>query len=522
MTSSMGNPSMGTVVAPLTQSPKVKANWNTGLYGTDLGISFTHNGRIEMLFGDTWTDACTDPAFYSNDDSQGRLKCDTKNGCMSPPDWVKAVYPPWYTGTALPLLDLDLQNTSQYAPITVTDNAYDPIPRASLSMGVGQTLIAGWSDGTHAYVAAQRNEQLSSLSGFSATCQAQNLTFINGVCSDPTSSNADKSAIFVEIAQRQNENLRTAYTVVGRFLTNKFMNLTAAEVDSYPNLNVQCPSGTACKYVVMFGRPRWITNHSLPNATAKSQSLPYMLYNLLPAPGQPFVWNPQFYTGLNRSNQPVWSTNQQAAAPLRGISTDFNNVNQFDVEYIAGIKRWVMLFGGDMSDMVDELAFNAAVPTADDSARQGAIHMRIAPNAWGPWSPAVPVLWREAVAQAGLFACDAPGAGTSYGQNQTWVTPNDAYYKQYYFNQLCTVGDPARLSNALSVLSPLVCAHSGTSGWASGTSYERGNLYGANIIRPWTQITSAPPLSTAKVFFNVSTWNPYEVVLAQVQIAVVP
>src|SRR5690242_14321357 len=61
---------VGPLLGPLATLPTPGLH----LYGSDLGWTFEHRGRVVMLFGDTWTDArflCN--TVPTNDDTQATL-----------------------------------------------------------------------------------------------------------------------------------------------------------------------------------------------------------------------------------------------------------------------------------------------------------------------------------------------------------------------------------------------------------------------------------------------------------------
>src|SRR5262245_56551870 len=59
-----------TALAPLT-GRLAPGQSSVGVYGTDLGYSFKHNGSIRFLFGDTWSAGDGTPIDPNSDDSQG-------------------------------------------------------------------------------------------------------------------------------------------------------------------------------------------------------------------------------------------------------------------------------------------------------------------------------------------------------------------------------------------------------------------------------------------------------------------
>jgi hypothetical protein len=201
----------------------------------------------------------------------------------------------------------------------------------------------------------------------------------------------------------------------------------------------------------------------------------------------------------------------QSASPTYG---DINLVMQSSIAFIPALKKWVMLYGGDVPDWMDLGAGN-------DQPRTGAIHMRMADNPWGPWTAPVPVLDRYMAAP--FLACDSPEpTGFDYDRSPRDGTP-DSFAStgrwQYTFESLaqaqfaaqCTVGAPVRPNPNIVNDNSVTCAKA-----PAGRSAERSNFYGPNIITEWT---ATPPASVssyarkATLYWNVSTWNPYQVLL---------
>jgi len=113
---------------------------------------------------------------------------------------------------------------------------------------------------------------------------------------------------------------------------------------------------------------------------------------------------------------------------------------------------------------------------------QGPIQARFAAHPWGPWAAPVQVL-------AGGHP-EASPAGGQYGSGGI------------LFHPTCTVdcapGEPSLASNG----EPELLAD------------EYGRLYGPNVVDAWTTARTGG----ADVYWNVSTWNPYQVVLMKTRI----
>ena len=70
-------------------------------------------------------------------------------------------------------------------------------------------------------------------------------------------------------------------------------------------------------------------------------------------------------------------------------------MNQVAVSYLASFERWVMLYGGDLPNVLNT--------DGDDESKPQplpfAIHARFAPDPWGPWTDPKPILSTNAMAR---------------------------------------------------------------------------------------------------------------------------
>jgi hypothetical protein len=245
-------------------------------------------------------------------------------------------------------------------------------------------------------------------------------------------------------------------------------------------------------------------------------------------------WAPNYFAGYGADGNPKWSTDESEAVPVYGAeagvgqsggarSAEFELVDQMSMTYVADIDRWIMFYGGDVPKWaLYDPATDKELHPVNEEPVPGAVHMRYASHPWGratrdapdaeAWSDAIPVLTREQAAP--YLGCeDQPPMLTGCVpehdpyrplqlllavDNFPTITPSD--YPA--ITQSCIAGDAVR--NATYQLS------------GDGT----GHLYAANILEPWTEVTKdtssttggAPNLGVG-IYFNVSTWNPYGVVL---------
>jgi len=203
---------------------------------------------------------------------------------------------------------------------------------------------------------------------------------------------------------------------------------------------------------------------------------------------------PKYFAGLHGSNhEPTWSDAPADAVPLAldghvGGSPHeaVPLANQMAVSFLpAPVNKWVMLYGGDVPDVL-------LLDPANDrpGPAPGAIMIRFADNPWGPWSPPTVHL--------------SPGSpfapGDPYG-------PGGFMFHYFCTDQPglpCARTDPTR---PLDVFNP-GCA-------PPPFPFDIGRLYGSNIIDAYTTPNHEGGLD---VFWNVSTWNPYGVMLMKTTI----
>jgi hypothetical protein len=148
------------------------------------------------------------------------------------------------------------------------------------------------------------------------------------------------------------------------------------------------------------------------------------------------------------------------------------------VSWVGGsIRKWVMLYGGDIGDY---LLLDPA--HARPGEGPGSVRIRFADPPWGPWSPAKPHLLGGSPSEVGtplgpggvLFSprcVDQPGAPCAKSDE---IRPIDSYFD-------CVL---------------------------LGKYFDNGFFYGANIIDAYTGSDGRGGMN---IYWNVSTWNPYGV-----------
>jgi hypothetical protein len=144
-----------------------------------------------------------------------------------------------------------------------------------------------------------------------------------------------------------------------------------------------------------------------------------------------------------------------------------------------------MLYGGSLSDY---LLFD---PThAQTECAPGSIVIRFADHPWGPWSPPVPHL--------------VPGSPSRLGD---LYGPGGVLYSADCRD--ATTANCARPDSLRSTKNLTPSCIAGLILWDSG------RLYGPNIIEPYIAKNANDGLD---LIWNVSTWNPYSVLLMKTSI----
>ena len=341
------------------------------------------------------------------------------------------------------------------------------------------------------------------------------------------------------------------YATIARFPTHRFQNATGRTVahfdPEHPENNDYRPGYHT---LLLWGRSSFVESGG-------AQLLPFLLYvrldDLRGAPGK-WAWKAHFFAGYDRDGKPMWSEREDAAKPVYGdharrvpgkgnalewSEPEFDQVAQMTVSWVEPLARWVMLYGGDLP------AFMVMDPRTGDTRRptnlqwaSGAIHMRSAPHPWGAaslppsdaqgvrapgtsselgWSSAEPILTRQGAAP--YLACDEAGPDALPGCVQ----------ERSEWRSLALLGSLARgaVSGLPGGFADVASSCIGGEFARAAQEYLSGNpigrLYAPNIIEEWTQdVTEAAARErgerSAELYWNVSTWNPYQVVLIKSQL----
>lgn len=320
------------------------------------------------------------------------------------------------------------------------------------------------------------------------------------------------------------------YVTVARFTTNRFLNAAARTVayfdPEHPENNDYRPGYHT---LLIWGRNSFVESSG-------AQALPFLSYvpldELRREPSE-IVWRPRFFAGFDSSGNPAWSERESDAQPIYGgqarvvrsgtdapqlewSEPEFDVVAQMSLSWVEPLSRWVMLYGGDLPAfmVLDPKTFKTRDPVNLQWA-QGAIHLRVAEHPWGDWSSAMPVLTRQR--GAAYLACGASGPDALPGcvRDRAWWSRPLTLASQLVskatharFGEIagsCLFGEAARaIQDSLSG-DPI------------------GRLYAPNILEEWTEDVTEPPARergerSAELYWNVSTWNPYQVVLIKTQL----
>jgi hypothetical protein len=337
------------------------------------------------------------------------------------------------------------------------------------------------------------------------------------------------------------------YATIARFATQRFQNVTTRSIayfdPQHPERNDYTPGYHT---LLVWGRPAFVESGG-------AQALPFLLYvplaELRGAPEQA-RWHPRFFAGYDAAGDPMWSESESDAQPLYGVDAhasrtragalefnepEFDIVAQMSVSWVAPLSRWVMFYGGDLpAFMVADAKSGATHDPVHLQWSPGAIHMRVAAHPWGAahaypdgngggatpdgaWSSPEPVLTRERAAP--YLACgsggraDLPGCEEDHEPFRPFALVSAVTRQALHSRSLRQWADVT----GTCVLGELERAFQRS---LSGDPI--GRLYAPNIIEEWTTDVTPPGARehSAELYWNVSTWNPYQVALFKTRLHV--
>jgi hypothetical protein len=334
------------------------------------------------------------------------------------------------------------------------------------------------------------------------------------------------------------------YVIEHRFVTRRFVNAVARTIAHFdptdPSANDYRPGHHT---LLIWGRPSFVSTRGV-------QSLPFLLYvplDELRAGAGP-EWRPRFFAGYDASGSARWSEIEQDAVPIYGTEAnavrtnqgtemiewrepEFDYVNQMSVIFIEPFQRFVMFYGGDVPAwlVIDE--DGNVQPPVHEAPSPGAIHQRSARHPWGRatrddpeqdgWTSPEPVLTRETAAP--YLACgeggpeELPGCTDESDEN----SPLDL---------LATIAGLAseQPSETLDITADCIEGSAALAAQTAASGDPVGRLYGTSIIEQWTQDVSDRTAGLSdgeravEIYWNVSTWNPYQVVVMKTRLRARP
>jgi hypothetical protein len=479
-----------------------------GFWGTDLGFSVRHRDALYFIFGDTWRNQQATTISPDADDTHGLVSLGDFPGADAVDAWLAAHAAPagepaWHA--AAPPLTL-LTRDGQLAPLL----AYND--QRQIPLGVGRTPITAFSDGADGlFVLFLQLKPLACRAGCPEgySCDSGLGTLLGaagegvlacvigqdlgcaapadsaGLCQDRSSSayattpEGRRLAVVYQFEFGNEDPSQPGKYVTETFDTNKFINPSMHTVadfdprrrDGAGNVYAAASGKGANEKVFLWGRP-WFLGSGRDGHSPRL----YLAYFDLPkySPAGRFGLQLHYFTEL-KDGVPQFSMLQSDARPL-----DLSNpgpdptvepwdvVGQHSVSWVEPLQKWVMFYGGDLSDLPIEAMGQSASAVLHDP--EGAVHMRYADHPWGPWSAPLQVLKGS---EADGSAASLPSAPRGILRRPDCTSPDCPPHESFY------------------------------------GADERGFLYGSNIIEPWTRATP----DGADLYWNVSTWDPYQVVL---------
>jgi hypothetical protein len=497
---------LGTLAGP--DMPRTQPDLK--MYGTDLGLSFKHDGKLVMLFGDTWpsSEHICEGQQIVNDDTVAYLPLEYRGGIP------ELRY----------LTRTDSPNELRYIKVFRGTE--------SLQLGYGQAPVAGFSDGKRSYGLFERMEphacdgsyatgsqacpvddhfECSATLGlcdppiipFPSPCEVGNDDSClptqtckpASLCVDPLSSQftdghflgQERSVAHTLEFAVAREDAPEQYDSLLAFPTSKFQIPSVRTVAKFSGAIAGNDYAPGHDRVLVWGRPGLTAEH-------EREGYLYLMTLRLPletgADGR-LKFEPEYFAGADpKTGEPVWSSRQSEATGIAldgQVSGDPHEPVQvlmnMTISWLpAPINKWVMLYGGDLADW---LLLDGQVSRGERAP--GAIWMRFADHPWGPFSPPQPHI--------------IPGNPSRINDP---VGPGGYLYDATCKDNgstRCAKTDPHRPLDGI-----VGCPF---------TSDDPGRLYGPNVIDEYTKPNDSGGLD---IIWNVSTWNPYAVKLFRTSI----
>ncbi len=484
-------------------------------YGTDLGWTYEHGGRIQFLFGDTHRVA-GEPISRTHDDAFGSIAlAEWPDSARIGPGTVPTIrfvqkeetaelagLDPGHPMEGLKTPVAGFSNGSREFALFITAKPEACRTDADCSSGLTCDTELGFVG-----VAAQKEEGLTFACARSwPGCTAGTISDSqsqpdarSGFCSDRTStlSSGTDFGRVAAVGTKHIFGVRTGldagtYDHTRRWLTNKFINVATRTVaDFVPGRasraqDYRAATGSkANERVFLWGRPHFVG----VNARGATLGLHFAYADMPAAPD--FSWSVRYYAGTDADGTARFSADERDAvavdldSTLEGVQPQeiHDIVQHMSIVWIERLQKWVMLYGGGVTKHpIPSIAPNCGVLEvfARTECRNvvvgnGAVRLRTADDPWGPWTPPRDVIVGGDADVRPVTDQHASG-GVLYHPactGEKCQTPSSHLPKDDY-------------------------------GW----------LYGVNIIEQWTQ----PAGAGVDVIWNASTWDPYRVILLRTRI----
>ncbi len=488
-------------------------------YGTDLGWTYSLNGKIHFLFGDT----------HKNDKGEGLTPThDDSFGTIDLADWPD---PSVIAPGNIPRIRMgQIAGTTQVMPID-TGQPMEGLktPNGAFANGTrefgmfitGKPRACSLDADCPAHLTCDAGlgylwARPDTLPGLTLPC-AENWAGCNadtlvsgdgaavagsGLCADHGSTmyvdsefgHVVSSAMTLLIGIR-NESDPGKYEDIQTWLTSRFLNIASRPVtDFVPERgpgrkhqdyrNIAGAGGN--QRVLLWGRP-WFNG---VNVKGQNNAL-YFAYADMPA-GPGFQWKVRFYTGSAPDGTPQFSDHEQEAVPVDldasqpGIQPQeiHDWVQHMSVVWLEQLGKWVMFYGGGISNAPNEKWGLANCGIGEVFSRtecknvvygNGALRMRTADDPWGPWTPPQDLI---------------VGGNPDQRPLADQYTPGGVLYHPACEGEGC---------QKRSLQFP---------------EYDYGWFYGANIIEEWTR----PAGNGVDLIWLASTWDPYRVIMLRTKI----
>jgi len=499
------------------------------LYAADLGWMVRDHDRMWVLFGDSWTNALVrtiDPMSTRDaDDAIGTISLvDFPDGASverfirsspvaagqlswqaTPPPIQFAVNPSSSVATPMLLVrdGTTLSSGGALTPLTgfsdERDGLFSLFFRNSAVQCSAGSCDAGRTCDTGLGLCTTGGQPPTDLSvpcvigsPSTSSCEACVVVPGQGLCVDTGSSVYDANvargrsgsvAVTHEIGNMLHDSdhvFATQPWITQRYYTTtarsvRVFDPAAPQVNDYRVLQDAADERAA---VLLWGRPNLGGVHK----QGRGLSL-YFAYAPMPSYQDDghFEWQPRFFAGLDSDGKPRFVTREVDSvaldldAAMSGEQTEeiVDVCGHMTVVYMPTLGRWMMLYGSSIQELYTSLVYGDDAQYIDRSTL-GNIYVRYATQPWGPWS--APELFAQAGDAASLTGFFAPGS--------------------FLRSTSCNAADCVRAEVTLPT--------------------ENGGVYSPHIIEPWLQ----PQADGVDVFWNISNWNPYEVILLKTPLRV--